>query len=561
MKSRVLFVLGIVLALTAFEARAQERILSFDSNVRIGETGALTVTETIEVEVEGRAIRHGILRDFPTEYRDRLGRKVTVPFDVVAVSRDGRPEPWTRYAHDNGVTLRIGSGGVLLPRGRHVYTIVYRTDFQLGFFDDHDELYWNATGNGWTFAIDSATAEVELPFVVPAAQLKAEGWTGYSGSKAQEFVAATRESGASWRTTRALRPREGLTIALSFPKGLIAPPSARRRLDRWLGDNRGEVAGAAGFALMLAFLFWRWNAAGRDPRKGPLFPRYEAPKGLGPAAVRYVDRMLCDNRCFAAGMLGLAQRGYLTIRETGLGYEISRTGKPVDWLPGEEAIAGMVPAAGSITVGRTYDPAVEAAAQAHQLLLKQFFGERLFSWNAGSSFAAFGIGAATVLAMYLLDAALPVVIVSAIVAAAVLAAMVKPLAAYTPEGRRAEDEVDGLRLYLGVAEGDSLARLKQPPRTGEEFARFLPYAVALGVEKTWADAFAKVLGASALAAATSNYYSAVSGGFSGPDHYVSSIAGLGSSISAAASPPGSSSGGGGGGSSGGGGGGGGGSGW
>jgi uncharacterized membrane protein len=165
----------------------------------------------------------------------------------------------------------------------------------------------------------------------------------------------------------------------------------------------------------------------------------------------------------------------------------------------------------------------------------------------------------------------PYVIAAAAVASVVaLFAAAKLLPAYTEEGRRLEDEVEGLRQYLSVAEKDELARQKRPPRTKEEFAKFLPYAVALGVEKTWADAFAKVLGAAALAAATAEYYSAGSSdsGFS-VARFTDSIEDMGRTISAASTPPGSSSGGsggsdsggGGGGSSGGGGGGGGGSGW
>ncbi len=105
-------------------------------------------------------------------------------------------------------------------------------------------------------------------------------------------------------------------------------------------------------------------------------------------------------------------------------------------------------------------------------------------------------------------------LVIAAAAAVMLAALVaawKLLPAYTVEGRRLDDEIEGLRQYLSVAEGDDLARMKMPPRTKEEFAKFLPYAVALEVEQTWADAFAAVLGASALAAATAGYYASSSG--------------------------------------------------
>ena len=175
------------------------------------------------------------------------------------------------------------------------------------------------------------------------------------------------------------------------------------------------------------------------------------------------------------------------------------------------------------------------------------------------------------IAMLVLGAVPPVIIVVGVAMAAALFLASKLLPAYTVEGRRLEDEVEGLRQYLSVAEKDDLAREKRPPRTKEEFAKFLPYAVALGVEKTWADAFAKVLGAASLAAATAGYYSSSSSDSQlSVSGFTDSIADMGGTISSASTPPASSSGGSGdsggssssgGGSSGGGGGGGGGSGW
>jgi len=142
------------------------------------------------------------------------------------------------------------------------------------------------------------------------------------------------------------------------------------------------------------------------------------------------------------------------------------------------------------------------------------------------------------------------------------------LPAYSVEGRKLEDAIVGLRQYLSIAEADELKRYKAPPQTAEEFAKFLPYAVALDVEKTWADRFAVTLGAAAVSAAVSSYYSSDRGGGlfdrDGIHGFTSSLSGLGDTVSSAATAPGSSSGsssGGGGGSSGGGGGGGGGSGW
>jgi len=554
------------------QARARERILAFHSDISIGAQGELSVTETIEAQVEGYEIKRGILRDFPTDYRDRLGRRVTVPFEVVSVKRDGKAESWNVGPWANGVRVRIGNPGVLLQHGLHVYEISYRTRYQLGFFDDHDELYWNVNGNGWTFAMDSVSAHVRLPRAVPAAQLQAEAYTGAFGAKGGAYTAAVRDGGAEYRTTQALAPREGLTIVFSFPKGVIPPPPWWQPLARWLHDNRGEVAGVAGVLLLLGFLFGRWWVVGRDPRKGPVFPRYEAPTGLGPAGARYLDKMKCDDRCFAAALLGLGQRGFLRIRGDGGVYTIERTGKAVKWLPGEEAIAALVPEQGALTFGGKYNTLVQQASADLDRSLKAHYAEKLFSRNQSSFYAGVAIAPCTAVAMASLgvtDPFLPLAVVGMVL---VLMLFRRVLPAYTAEGRKLEDEVEGLRQYLSVAEKDDLARLKLPPRTPEEFAKFLPYALALDVEVTWADAFTAVLGAAAVAQAVSSYYQSGSDSIGGDiGGLTDSISSLGSAISAASTPPGSSSGssssggggggGGGGGSSGGGGGGGGGSGW
>jgi len=90
-------------------AGAVERILRFVSDVTVERNGDLAVTETIAVQAEGRDIRRGILRDFPTSYRRRDGARVEVGFDVQSVTRDGAPENWATERLSNGVRVRIGS--------------------------------------------------------------------------------------------------------------------------------------------------------------------------------------------------------------------------------------------------------------------------------------------------------------------------------------------------------------------------------------------------------------------------------------------------------------------
>jgi len=557
----------LALLLAALPAGAQERVLDFHSDIRIDADGGLYVTEKIEVQVEGRDIKRGILRDFPTDYRDRTGARVRVPFQVIAVSRNGTTEMWSVGEWENGERIRIGNAAVMLPPGKHVYEITYRTSRQLGFFEKHDELYWNVNGNGWPFAMDRIAADVKLPTEVPATQIRVEAYTGAQGARGRDYRATARTGGASFETTRQLGPNQGLTIVVMFPKGSAREPTSLERVLWWIGDNKSVLPGAAGLVVLILFLWWRWNLVGRDPRAGPAFPRYDAPQGMGPAAVRYVDKMGFDDRCFASGLLGLGARGMLRIRQELDGYRIERTGTEVALLPGEQALAALVPkSAGVKTIGKTHDPAVQTVRGLLERELALHYDGKLFSRNRGSWITGALIAAVAVVAMIMLEAPIVPIVAFGVLMAIVLGVFAKLLPAYSVEGRKLQDAIQGLRQYMSVAEKDDLARVKAPPQTPQEFARLLPYAVALDVEETWADRFTAILGAAAVSAAVASYYSSDFGGgqFSGSG-LASSLSGMDGTISSAATPPGSSSGGssggGGGGSSGGGGGGGGGSGW
>ena len=185
-------------------ARADERILSWQSDIRVQADSTLEVTETLQVRAEGDQIRRGILRDFPTAYVNSRGERVVTGFDVLLVRRNGQLEPHRTERVANGVRVWIGDPAVYLSPGIYTYTITYHTDRQLGFFTDHDELYWNVTGSGWNFPIDVVAAEVFLPGNVPAAAILVEAYTGPQGARGRDWAGAADTSGATLRTTRAL---------------------------------------------------------------------------------------------------------------------------------------------------------------------------------------------------------------------------------------------------------------------------------------------------------------------------------------------------------------------
>ena len=217
-------------------ALANERIVLFISDADVWRNGDLLVTETIRVQVEGDQIKHGIFRDFPTTYTRPDGTRVRVGFDVLSVKRDGASESYTTERVGNGVRVRMGKADVFLDNGEHDYEIKYRTTRQIGFFADYDELYWNATGNGWPFAIDLAEARIHLPEA--ARFIQTAFYTGPQGASGKDARVVSEQPGTVvFRTTQVLPPNNGLTVAAAWPKGIVTPPADTQRSHSWLGDN------------------------------------------------------------------------------------------------------------------------------------------------------------------------------------------------------------------------------------------------------------------------------------------------------------------------------------
>ncbi|MCU0843414.1 MAG: DUF2207 domain-containing protein [Spirochaetes bacterium] len=173
------------------------------------------------------------------------------------------------------------------------------------------------------------------------------------------------------------------------------------------------------------------------------------------------------------------------------------------------------------------------------------------------------VGAEIVVLVIYLQSGSPWILLTTICLALVNFLFYHLLKAPTRTGRALMDKIEGFRLFLNVAERDRLNAVMPPEKTPATFERFLPYAIALGVENRWAEYFSGMLAESAAAGAYSpSWYSGASLAHIGTGEFASSLGNsFSSAISSSATAPGSSSGGGGGGSSGGGGGGGGGGGW
>ncbi len=576
----VRLVVLLALACVATTAMAQaddEHILDYHSRIEIQADASVIVDEKITVHSLQQRIRRGIYRDFPTRYRDRFGNRVKVDFEVLEVLRNGQPEPWFSERLSNGIRVNTGNDDFLPGAGDYEFTIRYRTTRQLGFFDTHDELYWNVTGLGWDFRINKAGAEIHLPEPVPSDQILLDAYTGPAGSTASNArYRVLRPGVAEFETSGPLPQGHGLTIVVGFPKDLVEAPGELTRFAWLLQDNRALLVLFFGTIAIFIFYWRSWLIKGRGPAAGVIIAQYEPPAGYSPAGLRYVIRERHDHVAFTADLVSLAVKGLLTIeRDKRLAadrWTLIRNDKlePPELPPTEKALLrSLFKDSSRIELKKSSETAarMQIVLRAHKNALHTRYRGCYIQPNNDT--LAIGWITSVLLGIVTFGLAIssgvPFVLAGLVVLFLINILFTFLMPAPTKEGRKLRDDAEGLKLYLSVAEKEELSRLEMvqaetPELTPERYELLLPYAMALNVESAWTDKFTRVVGQSVAeqtqrsmrwytgSGVTAGSLTAMSSGLS---------KGLSSSISSASSPPGSSSGGGGGGSSGGGGGGGG----
>jgi uncharacterized membrane protein YgcG len=561
---------ALLLLCLPFATFADERILSFHSDVRVFADGMIEVTETIKVRAEGNQIRRGIYRDFPVDYEDRLGNSYRIQLEPQAVLRNGNTESFHTVRSGRDIRTYFGRSNKFIERGEHTYVFRYRANRMLGFFDEHDELYWNVTGNNWAFPIDKATATVRLEFDAPRDQLIVDGYTGRMGSTAQEYGRFLDDEGnMQFQANKPLPASHGMTIVVGWPKGFVDEPTWGDRAGWILKDNRNFLTALAGLLLLLAYYMPLWLKHGRDPDEGIVVTRYQPPKGFSPASLRYIRQMYYDNKVMTAAIVNLAVKGYLEIEKSGKTHSLRKvdteTLKPT-MAPGEKELFEAIFAEDNVvTLKDSNHEVLGNARKQHKKSLQEDYKNHYFKTNGLLNLPAVVIVLVSMIVSVKIGNG-PTAFVIATIILSFLTMIFFAIIMKRPtiRGRELLDEMLGFKDYLEIAEKDELNLRNPPQKTPELFEVMLPYALALGVEQEWSEKFAEVLEAIRNPDGegyspswyngqwnTSNLSKATNGLSSG----------LNSAVGSSVSPPGSSSGGGGGGSSGGGGGGGGGGGW
>ncbi len=337
LKKLSLIVLAVLVSLyVSGQVNAQERIRNFDTSVEIRKDGSIRVMERILYDF-GSAFRHGIYRDIPSIVYRENNDKYVLKYKVETVTDDeGNAYQFSLLNPSDHLRIKIGDPNRTIS-GSHTYIITYEVRGALTYLADHTELYWNGTGDQWDVPIDAAVTRVRLPKPIFGDDLKLACYAGRLGSTESACTTSSEGSVEVFTATRPLLEKEGLTVVVGFPKNVVAVLQAQKYVaffDRWYGKAILVVVIMLAFLWFIVYPIWivvKWLRYGRDPKPmmGETRAWYEPPsttshstssgrvegRALTPGETGSLLDESVDNRDISAMIVDLARRGYIKIEE------------------------------------------------------------------------------------------------------------------------------------------------------------------------------------------------------------------------------------------------------
>lgn len=494
----------LLLLLVVTSPLAAQRSLAikrFDAAITVERGGTVDVTETITVEFSGRW--NGLYRTIPVKYRTPQGFSWTLRLeDIRATDQAGTPLRVEQSRERHYLKLKMWVPGA--ENATRTIVLHYRAANGLRFFEEHDELYWNITGDEWDVPIEAVSARIELPAEVTGVRTIA--FDGAYGSTAQNAEVAVDGSTIRVDLPTPLGFHEGVTAVVGWDKGAVTAPTALDKADNFLSAN--WPLGVP--VLVFLGMYLLWNRVGRDPEARPLAVRYDPPKDLTPAEAGTLLDERVDMRDITATVVDLAVHGHLRIEETeerhlfGLiktqDYVFHRTDPPAGARPLERHERYVLDGLFEHGVRRVTLSDLENEFYTHLPKIKNAAYDRLIErglyrsrpdrvrawWTAGAVMlcvpaAIIGSVIGDKLGMP------PLPFMAAAVASAIIVVFFGyHMPARTVAGARTYEGTRGFEEFLNRVESDRFARVVKTP---EMFERFLPYAMAFGVEAKWARAF------------------------------------------------------------------------
>lgn len=296
-----------------------EVIHSFDVEITAHKNGEMNIIETINYDFENLD-KHGIYRYIPLYSRvGDLYRIIKVK--DVKVLRNGQDEKFTTTQNKEQIYFKIGDRDKTITSS-HKYTIFYTVENGIGSnYQDHDEIYWNITGNDWQVAIEKASAKIETDFGVIPTEIKC--FTGIIGSR----LSRCSVNGTKVESPQVLYPEEGLTIVAGYPVSTFPKSVLVKELPKNIGEKIAELIFGNYYLIFIflnfilgGYLIYWYQKNKNKKRFGPPAVNFDTPKDdkgnrLAPAMAGTIDTAKLERDDVVATIFDLAIRKYIKLEE------------------------------------------------------------------------------------------------------------------------------------------------------------------------------------------------------------------------------------------------------
>lgn len=497
---RLLAALTLVLISAAPAAAQRSLVISrFDATITVAASGDIQVEETIVPQFTGTW--NGIYRTIPVEYRTPQGLNYTLQLKLESVTDDsGAALRYQTRRQRQYLRIQIWVPGAV--DAERTVKLTYRVANALRFFDDHDELYWNVTGDEWAIPINAASATITLPAGVTG--LRATAFRGAFGSTAENQVSIENETVRV--VTEGLGMHEGLTAVVGWNPGVVHRPTTLERIVQAFSSNL-----PLGIPIVAFFgMFLLWRAKGRDPARAPVVTEYAPPPGMTPSELGTLVDASPNMRDITAAIVDLAVRGYIHIDEleaehlmglfSNKDYRFTLKRNRSQWtdlkaherdlLDGLFGLDDDTVLLSSLR-NRFYRSLPGIKNDLYNGLVDSgFYAARpdrvrasyiVIAVVVGWVIAFIGGKIAADLGMQTTPALL-----AGILSGGIIFAFGWFMPCRTTKGAQELDQILGFQEFLSRVDAD---RMQRTIKTPEMFEKFLPYAMALGVETHWAKQF------------------------------------------------------------------------
>ncbi len=465
------------------------RINAMDVALDVQESGDVQVSEDVTFTFEGSFSY--VARVIPTDALEGI--------EDVQVLQDGKPlprgtEPGSYDVFTEGGDLVVQLAFNLADTSE-TWTIRYLAKGAVAYYDEADELAWHVFDADTPVPIDLVRVSVHLPGAVPTKDLE---WAVDTSLNVQSTVSGPAPSTVLFEAKN-LFPYTKYWIAVGFPKGVV-------RFTWTAGRLAAAVVPKAGFLLPIGVFLCMllvWFRRGRDD-PAAVFAKYatEPPSDLSPAAAGALLDERVDSRELFATLADLARRGYLELPQSQTdrsSWQVRKL-RSIEGLMGlDEFVADRLFAGGDervkfpmlqrrlAEINMEFDEAVFADVVQRGLMAESPQAARRY-WKGRAFTLGFVLFVLTVMLAVAGVAGWGYVALGSVLSVAVVFGFARVMPQRTREGAQEQRRWEAFRNYL-----DDLAGFQDLAVAQETFERYLPYAIAFGVEKRWVLRFHELL--------------------------------------------------------------------